>query len=93
MEQVKQMVAAGVSLSTAIKEVIGQSVTSWADKHSLNRSITSEVLNLEHGPRADVCRALAKDLGGSAFDWATLMWECAKPSPTNYESAELGQVA
>jgi hypothetical protein len=93
MEQVKQMVAAGVSLSTAIKESIGTSVSAWADKHGFNRSITSEVLNLERAPRADVCRALEKDLGGSAYEWALLMWESSRPVAANYEQAEMGSAA
>jgi len=80
MDQVKQMVGAGVSLPTAIKEVLGQSVTSWADKHGLSRTVTSEVLNCERAPRPDVCRALEVDLGGAAYEWATALWEAARPS-------------
>lgn len=80
MDQVKQMVDAGVSVPTAIKEAIGQSVTSWADKHGLVRPIASEVINCERTPRPDVCRALAADLGESAYEWALFLWEAARPT-------------
>ncbi len=87
MEQVKQMIDAGVSLSTAIKEALGQSVTSWADRHSLARPTTSEVLNCERTPRVDICRALAADLGGEPLDWALLLWEHAKPRPEEFAAS------
>lgn len=84
MDKVKQMVAAGISLSTAIKEVLGSSVTAFADRHELSRPIASEVLNLDRSPRADVCEALAKELGGDAYEWALLLWEGARPSPERF---------
>jgi hypothetical protein len=84
MEQVKQMVEAGVSLSTAIKEAIGQSVTSWADKHGLSRQIASEVLNSERSPRVDVCEALAMDLGSDAYSWALELWGAARPNAERF---------
>jgi hypothetical protein len=87
MDQVKQMVEAGVSLPTAIKEALGQSLTSWADRHGLSRPTTSEVVNCERAPRVDVCKALAKDLGGSAYDWALLLWEAARPSSDSFATA------
>lgn len=84
MEQVKHMVEAGVSIATAIKEALGQSVTSWADKHGLSRPIVSDVLNGERVPRADVCRALAADLGGTPYEWAMELWSAAKPSEERF---------
>ena len=88
MEQVKQMVAAGVSLPTAIKEALGRSVTAFADSHGLSRQISSEVLNCERSPRVDVCRAIANDLGGDAFAWANLLWEGARPHAEDFAADE-----
>jgi hypothetical protein len=88
VDQVKKMVESGVSLSTAIKESLGQSVTAWADKHSLSRQITSEVLNSERAPRVDVCRALEADLGGPALEWAQLLWRTAEPKPEAFATAD-----
>lgn len=88
MDNVKQMVQAGVSLPTAIKEAIGQSVTSWADKNDLSRQITSEVLNCERSPRVEVCRALERDLGGDAYAWALLLWQGARPNAAAFELAD-----
>lgn len=79
MDKVKKLMAAGMSLSAAIKEALGMSITSFADKHRLHRSITSEVINLDRAPRLDQCAALATELGGSAFEWAELLWEHARP--------------
>ncbi len=84
MQQVKQMVEAGVSLSTAIKESLGTSVTAFADENRLSRTLTSEVLNGERMPRADVCLALEKRLGGLAYEWALLLWEAARPTPERF---------
>lgn len=80
MDKVKQMMDAGISLGTAIKEALGQSVTSWADKNSLSRQIVSEVLNSERTPRVEICRALERDLGGDAYAWAMLLWEGGRPN-------------
>lgn len=87
MQQVKQMLAAGVSVSTAIKEALGMSVTAFADKHELARTITSEMLNLSRFPDLPTCTALAKELGGEPYDWALLLWKAAKPVKTRFADA------
>lgn len=91
MDRVKQMIAAGISASTAIKELLGQNVSAWADKHDLARSTTSEVLNGDRAPRVDICNALAQDLGGMPFDWALLLWESAKPSEERFAQLAANQ--
>lgn len=87
MDRVKQLLAAGLSLPAAIKDSLGMSVTSFADKYDLPRSITSEVINLDRAPRAAYCSALAAELGGTAYEWAELLWESAKPQPERFAAA------
>lgn len=87
MDRVKKLLAAGLSLPSAIKEALGMSVTAFADKHDLSRSIASEVINLERGPREPYCTALAAELGGTAYEWAELLWAEAKPQPERFVAA------
>jgi hypothetical protein len=87
MDSVKRMIGAGANLSMAIKQELGMSVTAFADKFDLARTITSEVLNLDRAPRMDVCRALASELGGEPYEWAVLLWEAAKPQPARFIAA------
>jgi plasmid maintenance system antidote protein VapI len=79
VDKVKKLMHAGMSLSAAIKEALGMSITGFADKYSMHRSITSEVINLDRAPRLEQCTALAKELGGSPFEWAELLWEHSRP--------------
>ena len=84
MDRVKELIAEGVDVSTAVKRALrerGFSVSGFADRHGLTRSITSEQVNLDRTPRDEFCRALAEELGGEPLDWATLLWEAAKPEP------------
>ena len=89
MERVKKLLAAGLSLPSAIKDALGMSVTAFADRHTLARSVASEVINLERGPREPYCSALAAELGGSAYDWAQLLWESAKPRPEKFGAEQV----
>lgn len=84
MERVKKLVEAGLDLPSAIKAALEMSVTAFADRHDLARSVASEVINLERGPREPYCSALAKELGGSAYEWAELLWSAAKPQPEKF---------
>jgi hypothetical protein len=82
MDRVKELRAAGLPLPDAIKHAlreVGLSVTEFADQNELSRSVTSEVLNLDRRPRDGHLRALAKHLGGTAEQWAQLLWEAARP--------------
>ena len=87
MQQVKQMIEGGVSASTAIKEAIGTSVTSFADRNGLSRIYTSEILNLVRAPDAATCEALGTELGGEPFEWALFLWEYAKPDADRFAAA------
>jgi hypothetical protein len=87
VDRVKKLMSAGLTLPSAIKEALGMSVTAFADKHDLSRSIASEVINLERGPREPYCSALAHELGGSAYEWAELLWSEAKPQPERFAAA------
>jgi hypothetical protein len=84
--KVKKLLDAGMSLSSAIKEALGMSVTAFADKYGMPRSITSEVLNLDRSPRLQQCSALAQEIGGSPFEWAELLWEHSRPRADAFRS-------
>lgn len=86
MDKVKKMLDAELSLSSAIKEALGMSITAFADKHRLNRSITSEIINLDRAPRLDQCAALASELGGSPFEWAELLWQHSRPREESFSA-------
>jgi len=87
VENVKRMVEGGTSVPTAIKEALGISVTAFADRHGLHRSTTSEVINLDRGPREPICSALAIELGGTSLEWAELLWSAARPKPEQFQAA------
>lgn len=87
MQQVKEMVAARVSVSTAIKESLAMSQTAFADKYGLGRTTTSERLNLERAPDVSTCEALSKELGGAPYEWALFLWEAARPSEDRFNAA------
>jgi hypothetical protein len=87
VDKVKKLMAAGMSLSAAIKEALGTSVTGFADKYEMPRSVTSEVINLDRTPRLQQCQALAEELGGSPFEWAELLWEHSRPREDAFSSA------
>lgn len=87
MQRVKEMMAAGVGVTTAIKEAIGMNVTAFADKHDLSRTLTSDVINLERFPRPAICLALSTELDGDPFDWAVLLWEAGKPERETFNAS------
>lgn len=79
MDKVKEMVAVGVSIPTAIKEALGMSYVDFAKKHRLNP--TTARLHLGGHVRATdgTIDALVKELGGSEDEWRMLLWEAARP--------------
>lgn len=81
MDKVKQMVAAGVSIPTAIREALGASLSDVADRRGVDRVRLSEAINGIRRPTAQVAAALVAELGGTEFEWRELLWLAAKPEP------------
>lgn len=83
MDRVKELLAAGVSLPDAVRMALKErevSVSAFADRHDIARSIASEQLNLDRFPRTAFCQALEAELGGAADEWALLFWENGRPA-------------
>lgn len=80
MNKVKQLINAGATVPTAIKESLGMTVGEFADKHGLPRPSTSEVINLGRRPTEAQAEALAAELGGTPEEWRLLLWQAAKPT-------------
>lgn len=74
MDKVKAMLAAGVSLSTAVQEALGnRTLREVAEEQGINRSNLSAVLT---GLRVATPRdlsALVAELGGTAEEWRELL--------------------
>ncbi len=80
MDKVKELMAAGLTTSQAIKHCLGSPVTVWADKHSIARSTATNAINgVQRAPDAVVV-ALAADLGGTTEEWSELLWQAMKPA-------------
>lgn len=79
MEQVKKLIAAGASISGAIKESLGMPVSDFAEKHRLNRATTAHHINATMRPSDATIAALVSELGGSADEWRRLLWLAAEP--------------
>jgi transcriptional regulator with XRE-family HTH domain len=82
MEQVKQMVDAGARIPVAVKEALlakGLTIASFAEKHGLSESAVRNAVGGLQRAGAPTLAALATELGGSADEWAELLWLAAKP--------------
>jgi hypothetical protein len=81
MEKVKQLVAAGSRIPSAILEALAQnglSLAGFAKKYRLPYTQTSRGVN-GNGPTDALIRALCKELGGTEAEWRELLWLAAKP--------------
>jgi len=86
MEQVKRMLAAGVSFATAVKECLLQqpeplTIEAFAAKYDgVSGSTFSAAINGAVKPSESVIDALVAELGGTPYEWRMAMWEAARPS-------------
>ena len=80
MDKVKRLIAAGATISGAIKEALGTPVIGFADKHGLPRTTASEVLRGSRAPTAGIVAALIAELGGTEAEWRDLLWRAGKPA-------------
>lgn len=84
MNQVKRMMEAGVSLPTAVKEILANkepSVTLAKFAEDSGRSVTtiSNVINGNVKPSDADIAALVDEFGGDADEWRLLLWEQSRP--------------
>jgi plasmid maintenance system antidote protein VapI len=72
VDKVKIMIAAGVSVPTAVKEALRMSVAAFAEKHALSRTTVSSQLSGRIALNAPLIDALIAELGGTADQWIEL---------------------
>lgn len=80
MDKVKEMVDAGVSVPTAIKEVLGIRLSEFAKKHNLNATTLRMQVYGHVRANDETVAALAAELGGTEHDWRMLLWEAGRPT-------------
>jgi hypothetical protein len=80
MDKVKQMVEAGVSIPTAIKEALGISVSEFAAKHGLVRSTAAGQINGLVRADEKIATALSTEVGGTVDEWLDLLWHATRPT-------------
>lgn len=82
MNKVKEMMQAGVSLPTAVKELLtqkGLTLAAFAEKHGRAVTTVSNVINGNVKPSDGDVDALISEFGGEAHEWRMLLWEHSKP--------------
>ena len=84
MNQVKRMMSAGVSLPTAIKEILSKrepamTLAAFAEKHGRSVTTISNVINGNVKPSDDDIAALVAEFGDTAEEWKLLLWEHSRP--------------
>lgn len=81
MDKVKQMLDAGVSLPTAIKEALSpMKIGEFATKHGLHEKYVSNAINGNARPNEKLLKALVKELPGvDAYGWRLRLWEAGRP--------------
>ena len=81
MQQLKKMLAVGVSLPTAIKECLAPTtIAEFAERHGRAASTISNVINGNVRPSDADVDALIAELGGDSHEWRMLLWRESKPS-------------
>jgi hypothetical protein len=86
VEKVKKLVEAGATVPGAIKDLLSQkdpplTIESFSDKHGLNRTAMSEVINLRKAPTDPQVAALISEFGGTEDECRHFLWEAARPVP------------
>ena len=79
MDKVKKLIEAGSSITGAIKESLGMTVTAFADSNGLAMGAVSDALSGARRPSAAIIAALVNHLGGTPDEWRMLLWEAARP--------------
>ena len=80
MDKVKQLMAAGVSPSQAIKLALAMPLSEFADKHGVPRSsVTNSVNAIQRASDATI-DALVAELGGTPNEWRELLWHAMRPA-------------
>lgn len=84
MNQVKRMMQAGVSLPTAVKEILAQksppmTLAKFAEDSGRSVTTISNVINGNVKPSDADIDALVAEFGGTPQEWRMLLWEQSKP--------------
>lgn len=90
MENVRQMLDAGVSLATAIKEAIAQkglTVYQFAEQYGIPSTNFSHAINGGGLLSERAAGALSDFLGGDPYEWRLLVWQAGRPEPSERATA------
>lgn len=79
------MMSAGVSLATAVKEILAKrepslTLAGFSEKYGRPVTTISNVVNGNMKPIDADIEALVAEFGGDAHEWRMLLWEQSKPS-------------
>lgn len=80
MHKVKELMAAGLSITDAIKHSLGMTLKEFADKYSLAPASVSNHLNAVVRPTDATIAALVAELGGTENEWRELLWQAMRPA-------------
>lgn len=73
MEKVKNLIDAGASVSMAIKDSLGMTMTAFTDKYDLPRTAAVESVNGVRRATDRLIDALVAELGGSHAEWRDVL--------------------
>jgi len=79
MDKVKKLHEAGASITSAIKEALGMTVSEFALKYEIPQPMVSEAINGTRKPSERTLAALIAELGGTEAEWRELLWEAGRP--------------
>lgn len=81
MDRVKKLIRAGARTQTAIREALGMTLTAFADKYGIPRSLAQQHITGRLRPSDATIAGLIAELGGTEAEWRELFWQAAKPAP------------
>lgn len=79
MDKVKEMIEAGVSIRTAIREALGMNYAEFGRKHGIAHASVKLHLTGHVKPTEKTINALIAELGGTEDEWRWLLWEAGRP--------------
>jgi hypothetical protein len=83
VENIKRLIAAGSTISGAIKEVLSQkglSVSAFAKKYERNSNNMINAIAGTRAPSPGDLEALIAELGGTDLEWRELLHEAGRPA-------------
>lgn len=79
MNKVKRLIAAGASVTEAIRVALGRPVAQFAIEKNLNRAAFSSHINGSVRATNETITALMDEFGGTEKQWRRLLWKAGEP--------------